>query len=331
VVDPQAPRPVLRAIAYGPQGLFDRTLERPEDVVPLLSQWPVTWLNVDGLGDQSLLERIGAVFQLHRLALEDVANTHQRAKVESFDQHEFVVMRNPNPAPRLDTEQLALFLGSNYVLTFQERAGDFFDGVRARLQNPQGRLRAAGPDYLAYALIDAIIDAYFPILERFGEELDALEERVLTMDGDRRVVNDLHALRRDMLTLRRATWPVREVVNGLMREEVRRITPPTRLYLRDCYDHVVQLVDLLESDRETAASLMEVYLSAVSNQLNQIMKVLTLIATIFIPLTFIAGVYGMNFKNMPEIEWQYGYPAVMLGMAVIAGAMLLWFRKRKWL
>jgi magnesium transporter len=319
-VDPQAPKSVMRAISYGPGGIIDQPLKHPDDILPLLAKWPVTWLNVDGLGDQSVMERLGALFHLHRLALEDVVNTHQRAKVESFEDHDFVVMRNPNPGPVFETEQLGLFFGSNYVLTFQERAGDFFDGVRLRMHNPQGRLRVAGPDYTAYALIDAIIDVYFPILERFGERLDEVEERVLTMDGDRKVVTDLHALRRDLLTMRRAIWPLREVVNNLMREECKRVTPATRVYLRDCYDHVVQLIDLLESDRETAASLMEVYLSAVSNRMNEVMKVLTLIATIFIPLTFVAGVYGMNFKhNFPEIEWEYGYPTVMVGMAVMAG------------
>lgn len=331
-VDPQAPKSVMRAISYGPGGIIDQPLKHPDDILPLLAKWPVTWLNVDGLGDQAVMERLGALFHLHRLALEDVVNTHQRAKVESFEDHDFVVMRNPNPGPVFETEQLGLFFGSNYVLTFQERAGDFFDGVRMRMHNPQGRLRASGPDYAAYALIDAIIDVYFPILERFGERLDEVEERVLTMDADRKVVHDLHLLRRDLLTLRRAVWPLREVVNNLMREECKRVTPATRVYLRDCYDHVVQLIDLMESDRETAASLMEVYLSAVSNKMNEVMKVLTLIATIFIPLTFVAGVYGMNFKhNFPEIEWEYGYPAVMVGMAVMAGGMMLWFKKRKWL
>ncbi len=332
-VDPQAPRPVLRAIGYGPDGIDDRPLQRPADVLPLLRRWPMVWLNVDGLGDAAVLQELAALFQIHPLALEDVVNTHQRAKVEPYDHHDFVVLRNPEAGQAVETEQLSLFLGENHVLTFQERAGDWFDGVRARLHNPQGRLREqAKADYLAYALLDAIIDAYFPILERHGERLDLLEEKVL--DGGRQpdgLAVELQRLRRDLLTLRRAIWPLRDVVNGLMRDECRRMSAGLRVYLRDCYDHVAQLVDLVETDRETAASLMEMYLSAVSNRMNEVMKVLTVIATIFIPLTFVVGVYGMNFDHMPELRWRYGYFVVLGAMAAIVLGMLAWFRRKGWL
>lgn len=330
-VDPAAPAPVLRVLAYGPDGMHDQPAVDLAEVPQLLARWPVLWLDVDGLGDAAVLEQVAALFRFHPLALEDVVNTHQRAKVESYDEHEFVVLRNPEVGELLDTEQLALFVGRNYVVTFQERAGDWFDPVRARLQNPSGRLRQGGPDYLAYALIDAVIDAYFPILERHGEGLEALEDQLLGHPVPAGVMAELQRSRRDLLTLRRAIWPLREVVNGLMREECRRVTAATRVYLRDCYDHVAQLIDLVETDRELSANLMELYLSSTSQRLNEVMKVLTVIATIFIPLTFVVGVYGMNFRYMPELEWRYGYFATLAAMGGMALGMLWWFRRRGWL
>jgi len=331
LVDPGAPPPLLRVIAYSKDELLAVELRTADEVEPLRQRFPVVWLNVDGLGDGTVLRRLGELFGLHRLALEDVTSRQQRAKLEDYQTNDFLVLRVTNPGDELDTEQLSLFVGEGFVLTFQERAGDAFELIRTRLRDPQGRLRQSGPDYLAYALIDASVDAYFPVLERIGDRLDTCEEHILADCDHRTAVAEIHELRRDLLQLRRALWPLREVTAALLRETCSRFGSDTRVYLRDVHDHVVQLLDLLENFREMGSSLMEVHLSTVSNRLNEVMKVLTIIATIFIPLTFVAGVYGMNFKHMPEYEWEWGYPVCLLLMAAIAAAMLWWFRRRRWL
>ena len=239
-------------------------------------------------------------------------------------------------ADRLETEQLSLFLGQNYVLTFQERPGDSFDPVRDRIRRAGGWVRSAGPDYLAYALIDALIDNYFPVLEQYGERLETLEDEVITRPGPG-LVAQIHEIKRDLLTLRRAIWPLRETVNSLVRDPIPLIRDETRIYLRDCYDHTVQIIDLLENYRDIASGLMEVYLSSVSNRLNEIMKILTMFTAFFIPLSLITGIYGMNFNgaisplNMPELNWYLGYPYALGLMAVVAIGMLMYFRKKKWL
>ena len=330
-VDPAAQPPRLRAFAYGAAGLIERAPAGVADAVALRVPGRLLWLDVSGLGDAALLRELGEQFGLHRLALEDITQPQQRAKVEDFPGHAFLVLRMVNPGPRLDTEQLSLCLGSDFVLTFQERHGDCFDVVRQRLQDPAGRIRQAGPDYLAYALLDAVVDAFFPALEALGDRLHDHEERILAGGRNDVLVRGLHDLRRDLLAVRRALWPLREVTQALVRGDSGRFQPDTRVYLRDVQDHVVQLLDLLESYRETGASLMEVHLATVSNRLNEVMKVLTVIATIFIPLTFVAGVYGMNFKHQPEYDWQLGYPLCLLLMAGVAGGMLWWFRRRGWL
>jgi len=236
----------------------------------------------------------------------------------------------------LTTEQLSIFLGRNYVLTFQEEPGDCFDAVRDRIAKGGGRIRNCGPDYLAYALIDAFIDDYFPVLERYGEKLEALESEVITR-ADNQLIAHIHQVKRDLLVLRRAIWPLREAINSLIRDPTPLISDETRIYFRDCHDHAVQLIDLLENYREIASSLVEVYLSSVSNRLNEIMKVLTIFTVVFIPLNFIASIYGMNFNpeksawNMPEVNWIYGYPFTLGLMATVALSMLIYFRKKKWI
>src|SRR4030095_7850244 len=245
-------------------------------------------------------------------------------------------MVNNGSDEALDTEQLSIFLGRNYVLTFQEHPGDCFDTVRDRISKAGGRIRNCGPDYLAYALIDAFIDDYFPVLEKYGERLEELEDEVITR-ADTQVIAQIHQVKRDLLVLRRAIWPLREAVNSLVRDPTPLISEETRIYLRDCYDHAVQLIDLLENYREIASSLVEVYLSSVSNRLNEIMKVLTIFTVVFIPLNFIASIYGMNFNtesspwNMPELNWRYGYPFTLGLMAAVALSMLIFFRKKKWI
>jgi magnesium transporter len=336
IIDPVAPAPVIRIMAYGPEGVADQTLTDPQAVRGFLTRWPVTWINVDGLGDAATITRLGEIFNIHRLALEDVVNVHQRAKVEQYDGQIYIVARMANPGERIETEQLSIFLGRNYVLTFQEAAGDCFDPVRERIRKASGRIRHTGPDYLAYALLDAFIDSCFPVLEGYGERLEALEDEVIQRP-DRQVIARIHEAKRDLLALRRAVWPLREALNTLTRESSPLIRDETRLYLRDCYDHTVQIIDLLENYRDIASSLMEVYLSSVSNRLNEIMKILTIFTTVFIPLNLIAGIYGMNFHtesspwNMPELSWYLGYPFAIALMTALALGMLLYFRRKGWI
>lgn len=335
-IDPLAPRPVISLIAYGPMEFTEQAIDDPQKIRDFLGRWPVVWINVDGLGNAEALSQIGTIFSLHRLALEDVVNVHQRAKVDEYADHLFIVARMVEKSAESGTEQLSIFLGANYVLTFQERAGDCFDPLRDRIRRSRGRVREAGADYLAYCILDGAIDDYFPTLEQYGERLEGLEDDIIAHPG-RSCIARIHAIKRELLILRRAIWPLREAVNVLYREHTTIITEPTRLYLRDCYDHTIQVIDLLENHREIASDLMDVYLSSVSNRMNEVMKVLTVITTIFIPLTFIAGIYGMNFDpdsspwNMPELRWRWGYPACMLIMAAIAAGLLISFRRRGWL
>ncbi|MSO64932.1 MAG: magnesium/cobalt transporter CorA [Alphaproteobacteria bacterium] len=336
LVDPAAPVPTIHLLAYGPSGVEERSVNNPDDLEPLLGGPSKVWINVDGLGDAATLRRIGEVFDLHPLALEDVVNAHQRAKVEAFDKHLFVVGRMPvDPQAGSATEQLSIFVGANYLLTFQEHAGDSFDPIRQRLRQGAGAIRQEGPDYLAYAVIDAAIDSFFPVLERCGEDIDALNEAIVASPQVGQV-RRLHYLKRDLISLRRAIWPLREMVNALLREETPLLKATARLHLRDCYDHAVQLMDVLETYREIATGLLDLYLSSQSARLNEIMKVLTIIATIFIPLSFLASLYGMNFDtaspwNMPELHWRYGYVLALGIMATVALGLMWLFWRRGWL
>jgi len=339
VVPADARPPRVRVIAYGPDRIEEREIKDLAELRALRGQWPVLWVDVDGLGDLSVLETLGSIFGLHRLALEDVLNLHQRPKAERFGEHLFVVARMPltDEPGRLETEQLSLFLGKDFLISFQERpGGDCFDPVRTRLRAGKGRSRGAGPDYLAYALLDGVVDAYYPVLEACGDRLDALEDELFGRPAPG-IAQRVHQVRRELLAVRRAVWPLREELATLVREPDELVADETRVYLRDCYDHVVQMIDLLETYRDLGAGLMEIHLSLLSHRMNEIMKVLTIIATIFIPLTFIVGVYGMNFDpdagpfSMPELRWPWGYPAVMLFMAALAAGMLLYFKRRGWL
>jgi magnesium transporter len=299
-------------LAYGPDRFEERALHDVSELRQLLKQWPVVWVNVDGLGDAGVIAALGEVFGLHRLALEDVVHTDQRAKIEEYGETIFMVARMPSFSDHLETEQLSLFLGPTYVLTFQEYPGDCFDSVRERIRKGGTHMRGAGPDYLAYALLDSLIDSYYPVADALGDSLEALETEALSRP-ERATVSRIQRSKLDVMKLRRALWPLREALSTLLRHEQRVIRPETRVYLRDCLDHTVVLIDLLESHREIAAGLMEVYLSSLSNRLTEVMKVLAIISTIFIPLGFIAGIYGMNFDrsasrwNMPELGWAWGY------------------------
>ena len=339
IVDPHAPQPIIRVVAYGPHKMVEEELHDVDAVRTFLAQWPVTWVHVEGLGNAEIIAQLGQMFGLHRLALEDVVNVHQRPKIEEYPDYLFSVartVRRVGGGEALAMEQFSLFLGLNFVLTFDERPGDCFDPVRERLRRQHGRIREAGADYLAYALLDTIVDCYFPLLEQYGEQLEDLEETIIAQPSHS-VVATIHALKRDLLSLRRAIWPQRETFNTLLRDETPLLTDETRLHLRDCYDHTVQLIDLIETYRELGSDLMDIYLSSVSNRTNETMQVLTVIATIFIPLTFITGVYGMNFApemspwNMPELSWYWGYPLVLALMAVVAAGQLFFFWRKGWL
>jgi len=337
MIDPNSPKPAIDVIAYGPDGLVEERGIAVEQLEKHLGKWPVTWVNVSGLGDEAILRQLGALFHLHLLALEDVVNVHQRAKFDLYPQQVFMVARMIEVDDAgLSTDQLSLFLGERVVVTFQERPGDCFDLVRQRIRAGRGRLRSAGTSYLTYSLLDAVVDSYFPILELFGERLEHLEDEIIAQPSQH-AIHHIHDVKRDLLVLRRSIWPMREMLHALVREPVPFIATEDRFYFQDCYDHSIQVMDLVETFRELGSDLMDVYLSSVSNRLNEVMKLLTIFTTIFIPLTFIAGVYGMNFDpdtspwNMPELRWYWGYPLSLLLMAAIAVAMLIYFRRRGWL
>jgi magnesium transporter len=330
IADPLAGKPVLRAFGCGPQGSEELAPVRLEDLPALRARHPLVWLNVDGLGDAQVVRALGELFGLHPLALEDVLNTHQRSKVEEYPGQMFFVARMMQEGEGLCTDQLSLFFGPGWVVTFQEHPGDDFDPLRVRLRNREPELCGRGSDYLAYALIDAVVDGYFPALEQLGERVEALEEEALHHPLPR-TLHGIHELKGDLLLVRRAVWPMREAVHGLVRQEHANITADTRLHLNDCYDHTVQVMDLVENYRDIASSLVEIYLSAISNRLNEVMKVLTIITTIFIPLSFIAGVYGMNFDGMPELHSRWGYPLTLAAMGLVALALIFFFRRKGWI
>lgn len=317
-------------IGYGSSGVIEKKQAKLEDIAALRRSTGVVWVDVTGFNDVSVLRALGEEFGLHRLALEDVVNVHQRAKVEDYGDHAFVVMRMIDATQHAETEQFALFIGENFVLTFQERPGDCFQMVRSRLRDAAGQMQKRGSDYLAYALLDSVVDAYFPVLEGHDQKLEVIEMAILDGKQSASVVQQLHAVRRCLLELRRAVWPMREATSTLVRGEPKHFSANVQPYLRDVHDHVVQLLDLLENYREMTSSLLDLHLSMVNHRLNEVMKLLTVISTIFIPMTFLVGVYGMNFDWMPELHVWWGYPACMAIMVVVALWMLRQFRRRGW-
>ncbi|HUS97863.1 MAG TPA: magnesium/cobalt transporter CorA [Hyphomicrobiaceae bacterium] len=324
-----AAKPTVSVFAYGTDKVVELPSAELDDIKALRSKHKVIWIDVSATGDAALILALGEMFGLHRLALEDVVNTHQRPKAENYDDHTFLIARMLNLASPAGTEQVAFFLGQDFLLTFQSIPGDCFEPVRQRIRNGRGRIRSASADYLCYALIDTIVDSYFPELERVGEVLEELEDAVVS-NPDRAHVEALHDIKRELLMLRRSVWPHREMLNTLVRDDHALITRDTQVFLRDCYDHTIQLMDIVETYREIATGLMDLYISSVSTKLNEIMKVLTIIATIFMPLTFISGLYGMNFDrtasawNMPELGWKFGY-LFALGLMIFSTAGLLWY------
>jgi magnesium transporter len=335
-IRPDAPAPKVSLMSYDPEGLEETAITDTNALTGIRAKHAVTWIDVTGLGDEATLLSLGERFGLHRLALEDVVNVTQRPKVEEYEGHYYIVLRMPRGHDTVETEQLSIFLGADFVLTFQEEPGDCLEPIRKRIREGRARIRGAGPSYLAYAILDAVIDSYFPILDHYGERLLALEERLLA-ERIRVPISNIHDLKRDLMHLRGSIRPLREELALLVRADHPLLTPATQMFLRDAYDHVIQLMDHLETDRELVSNLIELHRSNEANRLNEVMKVLTIIATLFIPMSFVAGVYGMNFNterspwNLPELDWYLGYPFALGIMLAVAVGMLIYFRRKGWL
>jgi magnesium transporter len=321
-------------IDYDEQTFEERPVLSADACVPYRTKPTQTWINVDGVSDPALLERLGECFGIHALAMEDVMSVVQRPKAEDYGDHLFLVIKMltyDEREARVVPEQVSLVVGRNFLLSFQEGiAGDVFQLIRDRLRAGRGRIRKMGADYLAYSLLDAVVDGYFIILEKLGERIDGLEEEMMREDG-KAAMDQVYRLKRELLFLHKAVWPLREVIATLQRRESPLISESTAPYLRDVYDHLVQVIDTIEIYRDILSEMLSTHLTAVSYRLNEVMKVLTVIATIFMPLTFLAGVYGMNFRHMPELEWKYGYFAAWAVMIAAGVAMGFYFRRKKWM
>ena len=323
----------VRVMDYTPEQLTEREVDDPAQCVPLADSQSVSWINVTGLHDTDVLLQVGQAFGLGSLVLEDIATTGQRPKIEDRGDYLFVVLKMlySGAEGEIRSEQVSLVLGRGWLLTFQEVDGDVFDLIRRRIRDAAGRIRTMGADYLFYALLDAIVDHYFLVLDDLGTAVETIQDSLLESGGAREALTDLHRLKRDMVYLRKNLSPVREVVSDLYRGESPLLDAELAPFLRDLYEHVIQVIETVESLRDMAASALEIHMTVVSNRMNEVMKILTLISTIFIPLTFVAGIYGMNFKHMPELDWPYGYAAAWGVMLLLGTGMFLFFRRRRWL
>jgi magnesium transporter len=319
-------------IGYDPESFTEQRFQTVDDCLPHLERPGITWVNVEGVHNVEIIRHLGERFSLHPLVLEDIVNTVQRPKIEDYNDYLFIVLRmlRPTSGGEFTSEQLSMILGDNYLFTFQEGLqGDVFDMVRERLRSNKGKGRSMGADYLAYALIDAIVDSYFSVLEDLGERIVNLEEE-LTMSPDTSSLLEINDIKKEIIFLRKAVWPLREAVSFLERGDSGLLSPATRLYFRDVYDHTVQVIDTVETYRDLLSGMLDLYLSSISNRINEVMKLLTVIGTIFMPLTFLVGVYGMNFKHMPELEWRYGYFMLWGIMVALTVAMAVYFKRKRW-
>ena len=325
-------KPRITIIDYGEAQFEEKEAKKIEECFPFKDKPTVTWINIDGIHQVEIIEKLGSHFGLHPLLLEDILNTEQRPKMEDFGDYIFVVLKMlyyDGKGDEIEAEQVSLVLGSNFVISFQEREGDVFDPIRERIRKGKGHIRKAGADYLAYALLDAIVDSCFLILETLGERIEDTEQQLAT-NPTPETLHLIRKLKKEMIILRKSVWPLREVVSGLERCESVLIQESTGAYLRDVYDHTIQVMDTVESIRDMVSGMLDIYLSSISNRMNEVMKVLTIFAAIFIPLTFVAGIYGMNFQYMPELGWHWGYPMILIVMASIAAGLLGYFRRKKW-
>ena len=323
----------VTCITYTAEHFEEQKVKSIDDCFPLKDKPAITWINVDGVHKLDNIEQIGKQLKIHPLALEDIVHTGQRPKMEDFEDYLFIVLnmlQYDEEVNETKTEQVSLILGSNYVVSFQEDEGDVFGLIRERIRADRGRTRKMGADYLAYSLVDAIVDHYFMVLEKVGEQIEDIEDE-LVKNPTPEVLHTIHSLKRELIYLRKSVWPLREVISRLERWESPLIDKSIDIYLRDVYDHTIQVIDALETFRDMLSGMLDIYLSSVSNRMNEVMKVLTIIATIFIPLTLIAGIYGMNFRYMPELESSWGYPMVYVVMLAVCAVMLVYFRRKKWL
>jgi magnesium transporter len=340
VIDESAPKPVIRAICYNGHEFEETLLVRPNEAIPMITDRRdrVTWVHVHGLGNEAVLRELGIIFNVHPLALEDVVHAGHRPASAEYDAHRMVIARSLERAAggEIHSEQVSMFLGEGVLLTFHEKSNDHFDAIRERLRRGRGLMRRMGADYLLYSLLDSVIDHLFPLMQALGDELEEIEADVLR-SPERTTLARVHRIKADLLAVRRTVWPLRDVVSSLLRDDTGLVQPDTKIHLRDCYDHAVQLIEMVETDRELASSLLDVYMSSLGLRTNEVMKTLTVVTTVFVPLTFVAGVYGMNFDtgagafNMPELKWRYGYPVVMGAMALLALAILMAIRRAGWL
>lgn len=328
----------ITVIDYDEKNFIEKEVS-VEECFPFKDKPSVTWINIDGVHQIDIIEKIGLHFGLHPLILEDIVNTDQRPKIEDFEDYIFIVLKmlyHSKKDDEIKAEQISLILGKNFVLSFQETEGDVFDFVRERIRNSKGRIRKVGADYLTYSLLDAVIDNYFIILEKIGDTVEEMEDKLIA-NPIPEILQAIHDMKRELIFLRRSVWPLREVISGLQRGESKLIHKSTQIYVRDMYDHTIQVIDTIETFRDMISGMLDIYMSSVSNKMNEVMKVLTIFAAIFIPLTFVVGIYGMNFDpraspfNMPELGWQYGYAMVWVVMISVAVIMLYYFRRKKWL
>lgn len=328
------PQPLkLTLFEYAPEiDAQERQVQSVSECLPFDAQIPVSWLSVAGSHQEEFLQEIGDRLDIHPLILEDILDSSQRPKMEDFDQYLFIELNMlswDERHQRIESEQVSLILGENYVVTFQEYEKDVFDPIRKRIREGKNRLTRLGADYLAYSLIDAIVDHYFTVLENLGELIEILEEKLIT-HADPSTLQAIHELKRELTFLRKSVWPLREVIGALERGESLLFQESSLIYLRDIYDHTIQIIDTVETFRDMVSGMLDIYLSSISNRLNEVMKVLTMIATVFIPLSFIVGVYGMNFRYMPELQWKWGYPLIWGVIILVVAGMLAYFRRKKW-
>lgn len=324
---------IITILDYDEEHFEEKEAKNIEECFPFKDKPTITWINIDGLHQVDIIEKIGKEFGFHPLLLEDILNTEQRPKIEDFEDSIYFVLKMlyyEEKTNEINTDQVSVIFGNNFVISFQEREGDIFNPIRERIRTGKSRIRKMGADYLAYSLMDAVVDSYFIILEKFGEKIEDIEETMIASPTPE-TLRDIHNLKSRMISLRKSVWPLREVISVLERSESSLIQESTRMYLKDVYDHTIQIIETVETFRDILSSMLDVYLSSISYRMNEIMKVLTIIATIFIPLTFIVGVYGMNFEYMPELRWRWGYPLIWLVMLVIGITMMVYFKRKKWI
>ena len=331
-------KPRISIIDYDQENFQEKEVKNAEECFPFKESPTITWINIDSLHDTDIISRIGKHFDIHHLILEDIVNTSQRPKFEESDKYIFIVLKMlyfDEKEDETKAEQVSIILGSNCVISFQEREGDVFNPTRERIRNNKGRIRKSGADYLAYVLLDAIVDNYFIILEKLGEKIEGMEDELVAHPTPENL-QTIQNLKRDMIFLRKSVWPLREIISGVQRTESDLIQDSTAAYMRDLYDHTIQVIDTIESLRDMVSGMLDIYMCSISNKMNEVMKVLTIIATIFIPITFVAGIYGMNFDpsiskfNMPELRWPFGYFFAWGVMATITIGMLIYFKKKRW-